>query len=64
MSPEVAKGRILIVDDEANVRTVLATLVTQAGHDPEVAGDGERALELVRAGDPDVVLTDLARHGP
>ena len=63
MSTEPRTGRILIVDDEVNVRTVLATLVTQAGHEPELAENGDHALQLVRDGDPDVVLTDLAMPG-
>ena len=63
MPAEPRTGRILIVDDEINVRTVLATLVAQAGLESELAENGERALEMVREGDPDVVVTDLAMPG-
>jgi DNA-binding NtrC family response regulator len=57
------KVHVLIVDDETNVRKVLATLLEQAGYQTTRAGGGEEALELVRAQDPDLVLTDLRMPG-
>jgi DNA-binding NtrC family response regulator len=54
---------ILVVDDEPNVRRVLATLLEQAGMAVTRAESGEQALDLVRAQDPDLVLTDLAMPG-
>jgi DNA-binding SARP family transcriptional activator/DNA-binding NarL/FixJ family response regulator len=58
------KGRVLIVDDTAINRTLLATAVTNLGHEVQTAPDGHRALELLReaASGPhgfDVVLLDL-----
>ncbi len=54
-----ARPQILIVDDEPNVRRVLATLLDQAGYATIRAESGTQALDLVRAQDPDLVLTDL-----
>ncbi|MBD3867989.1 MAG: sigma-54-dependent Fis family transcriptional regulator [Acidobacteria bacterium] len=54
---------ILIVDDEANVRKVLGTLLQQGGYQTTPAGDAAQALDLVRAQDPDLVLTDLQMPG-
>jgi len=54
-----ARSQILIVDDEPNVRRVLATLLEQAGYAAIRAASGAQALDLVRAQDPDLVLTDL-----
>jgi DNA-binding NtrC family response regulator len=54
---------ILIVDDEANVRRVLGTVLEQAGYHTTRAESGEQALQLVRAQDPDLVLTDLKMPG-
>ncbi len=51
--------RILVVDDEENIRLVLRTLLKKHGFDVEVADSGEAALALVDAFDPDVILTDV-----
>ncbi len=51
--------RILVVDDEENIRLVLRTLLKKHGFDVEVADSGESALALVDAFDPDVILTDV-----
>jgi len=57
------KPHVLIVDDEPNVRRVLGTLLEQAGYVTRRAESGQRALELVRSQDPDLVLTDLKMPG-
>ena len=57
------KPLILIVDDETNVRRVLATLLEQEGFAALRAASGAQALDLVRAQDPDLVLTDLKMEG-
>jgi two-component system response regulator AtoC len=51
--------RILVVDDEENIRLVLRTLLKKHGFDVEVADSGEAALALLDAFDPDVILTDV-----
>ena len=56
-------AHILIVDDESNVRKVLGTLLEQGGYQTTRAGDAGQALDLVRAQDPDLVLTDLQMPG-
>ncbi len=53
------RQHVLIVDDEVNVRRVLGTMLEQAGYLATRAESGEQALQLVRAQDPDLVLTDL-----
>jgi DNA-binding NtrC family response regulator len=58
-----AKGRVLIVDDEANARMALAELLADEGYVTETAADGQNALPLLEAFDPDVVLTDLKMPG-
>ena len=50
---------ILIVDDEAPNRELVATLVRYAGHQALEAADGSLALELVRQAQPDLVVCDL-----
>ncbi|HIJ87217.1 MAG TPA: response regulator transcription factor [Desulfuromonadales bacterium] len=54
-----AKLRIIIVEDEEVLRTVLVTILTRLGHDVRGAGDGA-ALDLALADYPaDVVVLDL-----
>ena len=50
--------RVLVVDDEENIRLVLKTLLKRHGYDVEVADSGESALVLVDSFGPDVILTD------
>jgi CheY-like chemotaxis protein len=52
--------RCLLVDDEPSVRTVLADILTGAGHEVVEVGDGAAAIERFRTERFDVVLTDLA----
>jgi two-component system response regulator AtoC len=51
--------RVLVVDDEENLRVVLRTLLRRHGYEVETAASGEEALGLVDAFGPDVVLTDV-----
>ena len=51
--------RVLVVDDEENLRLVLKTLLKRHGYDVEVAENGEQALGLVDTFGPDVILTDV-----
>lgn len=55
----MAGERILIVEDEARIATVLERYLRADGFTVERAGDGRRALELWRAADPDLILLDL-----
>ncbi len=56
-------AEILVVDDEANIRRMLARLLEAEGHRAREAGDGAAALEAVAAAEPEVVLLDLALPG-
>jgi adenylate cyclase len=52
-------GRILVVDDQrANVE-MLAGVLTARGYEVLTACDGESALEQVRQGNPDIVVSDI-----
>jgi two-component system response regulator AtoC len=51
--------RVLVVDDEENIRLVLRTLLKKHGYETEVADSGEAALAALDSFDPDVILTDV-----
>ncbi len=56
---EEAKRRILVVDDEADVRVFLKTALIEAGFDVTVASDGFEALEEIEKHPPDLISLDL-----
>ncbi len=57
------QARILIVDDEADVRHLLAREIGDRGHEVVAAVDGAQAVQEMGRGDFDVVLTDIRMPG-
>jgi len=60
------KPRVLVVDDEPNLRKVLGALLMQAGHEVVTEPDGESGLARVKSsprGTFDVVISDLRMPG-
>jgi CheY-like chemotaxis protein len=53
------KTRILIVDDDLDVREMLATVLTEQGHDISTAEDGFDALLQMKTAIPELVISDL-----
>jgi two-component system, OmpR family, KDP operon response regulator KdpE len=56
-------NRILVVDDEAQIRRALAVNLRARGYEVELAASGEEALHAAAQGHPDVVLLDLGLPG-
>lgn len=54
---------ILIVDDEKNIRTHLATYVRSLGHTADTAADAPAALASLTRHDTDIVLSDVRMAG-
>jgi two-component system KDP operon response regulator KdpE len=52
--------RILIVDDEPQIRRVMRVGLTAQGFDTRLAADGSAALAVLQEWQPDLVITDLA----
>jgi two-component system, NtrC family, response regulator AtoC len=52
-------NKILIVDDELNMRLVLQAMLRKEGYQVAAASDGLDALKILKAGPIDVVVTDL-----
>ena len=55
----MAADRIMVVDDDLNIRLVLKYRLEREGYDVLLAGDGVDALEKVKAEDPDLIVLDL-----
>jgi DNA-binding response OmpR family regulator len=57
-------ARILLIDDEANIRTMVGLALRQSGHEVETAADGEEGLERFSSGERhDLVLLDQRMPG-
>ena len=54
---------VLIVDDEPNIRRMLAALLREEGYSTAQAGDGQEAVQAMADSEADVVLLDLALPG-
>ena len=57
------RASVLVVDDEAEVRRVLAETLEELGHDVAVAADGQEGLAALSARPFDLVMLDFAMPG-
>lgn len=56
-------AKILVVDDEARMRRVLQMMLEENGHQVNMAGDGEEALNKIKEANLDLVITDMKMPG-
>jgi CheY-like chemotaxis protein len=56
-------AKILIVEDDLDIRNLLTRLLRSAGHVPAVATDAVTAIGIARKEQPDVILLDLGLPG-
>ena len=56
------KGKILIVDDEADIREILQFNLENAGYEADCAASAEEALEILSP-DHDLILLDVMMEG-
>lgn len=54
-----AKGRILVVDDEAKIRVLIRKYAEFEGYSVEEAADGMEAVEKAKAEDFDIIILDI-----
>jgi CheY-like chemotaxis protein len=55
----VREARVLVVDDDAQIRDVVATVLEDGGYHVETASNGPEALRKAEANEPDVVILDV-----
>jgi two-component system, response regulator, stage 0 sporulation protein F len=56
-------ARILVVDDEESIRSLLQAILQRRHHDVLLAASGAEGLELFRRHEPDVTILDLKMPG-
>ena len=52
-------ARILLIDDDEQMRRIMARILVREGHDVIEAADGKQGIEFFRRDPRDVVITDL-----
>src|SRR3978361_91344 len=62
-TPGEGRPRILLADDNADMRAYVARILEQGGYAVEAVEDGEAALAAARREPPDLVLTDVMMPG-
>jgi len=56
-------ARILVADDDADIRLLVVMRLQHSGHDVTGVGDGRAAVDACRDGDQDLVVLDLMMPG-
>ena len=56
-------GKILFVDDQFGVRTLLVSILQDDGHEVKMAANGEETLHLFTEFKPDLILLDMKMPG-
>jgi CheY-like chemotaxis protein len=52
-------AHILVIEDDAQFRQMLAQMLRQDGHQVSMAGDGAEALQMLERIDPNLIITDI-----
>jgi DNA-binding response OmpR family regulator len=52
-------GKILVIDDEAEITDIIATFLTEAGYRVEMENSGMSGLEKAKTFKPDLILLDI-----
>ncbi|MCB0279362.1 MAG: response regulator [Calditrichaeota bacterium] len=52
-------GRILVVDDDVEIRNILRNLLESAGFEVQIASNGRDAIDRFKANPADIIITDI-----
>ena len=61
--PPVTAGRVLVVDDDPNIRSMLERGLRYEGFSVDLSPDGETAVDALRRSSPDLVILDILLPG-
>lgn len=64
MNADQVRGKVLIVDDEVELCSMLAMILERHGFTSAVANDGYTAMQMIQSENPDVVLLDSVMPDP
>jgi DNA-binding response OmpR family regulator len=53
------KPKVLVVDDETNIRNSLAAIFTSRGYESKTAFSAEQAVEIIAGWEPDLAIVDV-----
>lgn len=56
-------ARVLVIDDDEEIRTLVESILVAAGHRVELASDGKEGLQALGKRPPDIVITDISMPG-
>jgi DNA-binding response OmpR family regulator len=56
-------AKLLVVDDDKNLRLLYEQELTDEGHEVTLAGSGPEALEYLRTARPDLIILDISMPG-
>src|SRR5215469_3407469 len=63
MAPTAEGRKVMVIEDDAEIRGIVTTLLTNEGYEVEEAEDGRSGLERVFLTKPDLILVDLRLPG-
>jgi len=63
ISKQQKKAIVLVIDDEEDVRELLFDVLSDSGHEVEIASDGFKGVEMFKKKSFDLVFTDLGMPG-
>jgi DNA-binding response OmpR family regulator len=58
MAPQ-ARGRIVVIDDNAELRELIGDALTHAGYEVTLAHDGAKGIDALRSGRTELAITDI-----
>lgn len=58
-APQHHRGHIVVADDDTLALQTIQRVLSRAGHSVSATTDGEKALEVISRGEPDLVITDI-----
>src|SRR4030042_5561661 len=62
-SPAKTRGKVLIVDDEPSIRSILARILSNKGHQAQTVSNGKAALAMLHEKDYDLLVADIKMSG-